>query len=256
MPPPLEALGAIAAMPESALPHADFGDGRRVPVQFILYDLLRHEQALATGSRPGGRSEALRILDLAQAAYGELVGVLVGRADELLETARDGEWSLRDLLRHAIAVELRYAAQVEYAATRRDEDPLAIPDDRLPCDRLAPPEPDFADSRTGGLARVLELLGEARARSNGRLSSVPDAALGRPSFWGKLQMELRMRLQQTAAHLTEVVIQAEKCVDAGLEPERRRILRRCCMTRGSHESWSDQEARALLDARYRRLADA
>lgn len=254
---PLHPLAAIARLPDSALSRQiELDDTRTAPLQFALYDLLRHEQALVAGAE-SARSEIARILDLAQLAYGELVGLLIGRADGLLDTAWDGEWSLRDLLRHAIAVELRYAAQVEYAAIRRDEDPLAIPDERLPCDRLSPPEPEYADSRTGGLTRMLELLGQARVSSDRRLSGSADVVLGRPSLWGKMPMTVRMRLHQVVAHLFEVAIQSEKMlgVDAS-GTEARRILRRCSALRGLHETWSEPSARGELDARYRRLAEA
>lgn len=258
MPAPLDALAHIAAFSDAFLPRqVTLADGTRASIQFVLYDLLRYEQAVAAEGQPVGRSEVARILDLVQMAHGELIGVLVGRPDELLETARDGEWSLRDLLRHAIAVELRYGAQVEWSATREDREPFAIPDQRLPCDRLSPPEPDFADSRTGGMTRMLDLLGMARARSDERLARIPDTALTRPSMWGTLQVTVRLRLHQSAAHLTEVIVQAEKCLaPAGPDPEVRRILRHLCARRGSHERWSDSRARDGLDARYRELGHA
>jgi hypothetical protein len=63
-----------------------------------------------------------------------VVGAVVGRDDSLLDTARDGAWTLRDVLRHAMAVELRYAAQVYYSATRAEKDPVQIPASLLPCD--------------------------------------------------------------------------------------------------------------------------
>ena len=224
-------------------------------VQFVLYDLLRNEQDLAVEVKLQVRTEIERILDLAQMRYGELAGLLAGRGDELLDTARDGEWNLRDLLRHAIAVELRYAAQVEYAATRRDEDPLAIPDERLPCDRLTPPEPDFAASRTGGLLQVLALLGTARAATSRRLGAVPRAALDRPSLWGTLEMSVRMRAHQIAAHLTQVVVQSEKMLGDEHVSDARRIVRQLCAMRGAHELSSDAPRRADLDARYAKVAE-
>lgn len=255
MPAPFDVLVHVADLPDASLSRrVDLADGTGPSIQFVLYDCLRREQALLSGSEPHGRSEIARILDLVQMAYGEVVGLLVGRNDELLETARDGEWSLRDLLRHAIAVELRYAAQVEWASTRSDHDPLAIPEPRLPCDRLSPPEPEFAESRTGGMTRVLEFLGVARARSDERLDRIPDAALTRPTLWGTLPMTLRMRSHQMAAHLTEVVVQAEKCLAPhGTDPEARRIIRHSCAIRGAHERWSAAEARTLIDVDYRRM---
>jgi DinB superfamily len=232
------------------------GPAANAPIQFVLYDLLRHEQALAAGAQPEGRTEIARILDLTQAAYGEIVGVLVGRSDELLDNTRDGEWSLRHVLRHVIAVELRYGTQVEYSALRRDEEPLAIPVERLPCDRPSPPEPQFASAHVAGFRQMLELLGVARMSTDERLAAIPDTALTRPSLWGTQQMTVRMRLHQVSVHLTESVIQSEKCLAAESPSEARRIIRHACVARGAHERWSQPDARADLDACYCRLAAA
>jgi hypothetical protein len=177
--------------------------------------------------------------------------VVVGRDDGLLDTLRDGDWSLRDVLRHAIAVELRYAAQVEYSATRVESDPVEIRPDLLPCDRLSPPEPEFADSRDCGVLELLELLGKARASSDARLAKVPESVLTRPSLWGTVRLDVRMRMHQIAAHLAESAIQIEKIIGGG--GELRAIIRRCCMTRGMHERWSPAKDRALLDESYRAL---
>ncbi|TMC74554.1 MAG: hypothetical protein E6J15_09010 [Chloroflexi bacterium] len=252
MPPPLRELAAVARLDDEALSQKVGVAGNRISRRDALYGLLRREQGMfATGeSRP--RSEVSRILDFAQAAYGDLVGLLVGREDSLLDTGRDGDWSLRDLLRHAIAVELRYAAQVEYSATRAESDPVEIRPGLLPCDRLSPPEPEFAGSRDGGIPDVLELLGKARAGSDVRLANVPDTALTRPSLWGTARIDVRMRLHQIAAHLTESTIQIEKIV--GSAGELRSIIRRCGTTRGMHERWSPAAERAVLDESYRALA--
>ncbi|HEV2251099.1 MAG TPA: DinB family protein [Candidatus Limnocylindria bacterium] len=221
-------------------------------LQFVLYDLLRQEHALGAGTQAG--VEITRILDLAQAAYGDLVGLLVGWPDDVLDGTRDGEWSLRDILRHAIAVELRYGTQVEYAALRRDDQPIAIPPDSLPCDRLSPPEPAYAATRAGGVGEILELLGAARRRTDERLGALPDDTLARPSLWGTQPMTVRMRTHQIAVHLTECAIQSEKCLAAQGALEARRIIRHLCAARGAHERWSDPSARAELDERYRRSA--
>ena len=245
MPPPLDALAAVVRLDGDALA-ADKRSSRRD----ALYGLLRREQAIAALAQPA-RSEVSRILDFAQAAYGDVIGVLVGRDDRLLDSARDGEWSLRDVLRHAIAVELRYAAQVEYSASRADTDPIQIPPELLPCDRLSPPESEFGPSRSGGVLQLLRLLGNARTSTDTRLARLPDAALGRPSLWGKQHSDVRMRLHQIAVHLTETAIQMEKIVGSG--GELRAIIRRCCITRGVHERWSTAADRAVLDDSYRAL---
>jgi len=240
VPPPLAALAAIA--------DAGTTSSRRD----ALYGLLRREQSIATVGGPPPRSEVSRILDFAQAAYGDLIGVLVGRDDELLDDGRDGEWSLRDLLRHAIAVELRYAAQTFYSAKRAETDPVETPANLLPCDRLSPPDPRFARTRSGGINELLELLGTARSASDGQLAEVSDSTLERPSRWGNRLIDVRMRLHQIAVHLSETAIQVEKIV--GASGELRAIVRRCCITRGLHERWSLAEDRATLDDSYRNIA--
>lgn len=241
MPPPLHDLAAIVARHSSS------------SAREALYAVLRREQVTAASAQPA-RSEVPRILDFAQAAYGDLVGVLVGRDDSLLDTVRDGEWTLRDVLRHAMAVELRYAAQVEYSATRAENDPVPIPPHLLPCDRLSPPEPTFTASRSGDILELLQLLGKARAGTDARLVKVPDSALTRGSMWGTEHVEVRMRLHQIAVHLTETAIQIERIVGYG--GELRAILRRCCITRGMHERWSTAEERAALDESYRVMSRA
>jgi hypothetical protein len=243
MPPPLGDLGAVARLDDEALA-GDTRSSRRN----VLYGVLRREQAIAASGEISARSEVSRILDFAQAAFGDVVGVLVGRDDGLLDTARDGEWSLRDVLRHAMAVELRYAAQVEYSATRSENEPVQIPPDLLPCDRLSPPERAFTVSRSGGVLELLQLLGNARAGTDARLAKVPDSALTHPSMWGTQLLDVRLRLHQIAVHLTETAIQIEKIVGSG--GELRAIIRRCCIARGLHERWSRADQRAELDESY------
>lgn len=246
MPPPLVELAAVARTDDEGL----VGD-KRSSRRDVLYGLLRREQAIFASGQSSIRSEISRILDFAQAAYGDVVGAVVGRDDSLLDTARDGAWTLRDVLRHAMAVELRYAAQVYYSATRAEKDPVQIPASLLPCDRLSPPEPKFAVSRTGGVLQLLQLLGNARASSDTRLAELQDSSLTRSSLWGAHLLDVRMRLHQIAAHLTDTAIQIEKIVGRG--GELRAILRRCCITRGSHERWSPAEERTMLDEIYRDL---
>ena len=254
MPPPLHALAALARVADAAIERRAAIDGETASCHFFLFDLLRREQALAA-SREQTRGEVARILDFAQAWYCELAAVLAGRDDALLDTARDGDWSLRDIVRHAIAVELRYAAQVTYSATRADSEPIAIPESRLPCDRLAPPAA-FDESRTAGLVRGLELLGVARDQTHAAIRLVRDDVLDRPSLWGTYRMNVRMRLHQVGAHLAETTVQVEKVLHGEAETESRRILRRAALARGQHERWTTQSERDGLDARYGALADA
>ncbi len=155
----------------------------------------------------------------------------------------------QDLLRHLIAAELRYAEQAVYSAGRRDGDPIPIPEARLPCDRLAPPEHKFGETRSAGFAAVLALFELARARSDEQLGSLGPAVLERPSDWGTLRVDVRTRLHQIAAHIVEGTVQAEKML-ALTAPfsEARAIVRHIWRARGRHERSSSPATLAALDA--------
>jgi hypothetical protein len=218
-----------------------------------LFGALRREQAALVIATPAA-SESGRTLALAQAAYRDIEALIVGGQSDALDTARDGEWTLRDLLRHAIAVELRYCEQVIYSATRKDHEPVGIPAGRLPCDRLSPPDLEYAASKDGDAARVLELLGIARQRTDARLTALSQASLDRPSLWGTLNVDVRERLHQIAAHLVEATIQAEKMLGETSGGEARRIVRRIWATRGMHERVSPRGVLDGLNDQLRGLA--
>ena len=245
-------LGALATMPADALHRRIESWAGRQQVQYLLYWCLRAElDALLKAPAISPPSEIARMLAPAQSAFRDLEGLLAGRPTRLPDELRDGEWSLRDLLRHAIAVELRYATQVHYSAMRREDEPVAIPPERLSGDRLAPPEPEFGDSRTGDIPRMMELLALARTRTDALLSPLPLASLSRLSLWGTNELTVRERIHQITAHLVEVVVQTEKMLQrAGREDgEPRRILRRIRALRGLHELATPAADMGALDAR-------
>jgi len=220
-------------------------------VQFHLYAALRREQRALVESLLSPAGEPAQILSFAQSAYEELVAFLAGR--DVLDSARDGDWTPRDLLRHAIAVEIRYRAQVHWSARRLDQDPVAIPADRLPCDRLNPPEVESADTRTAEMAALLERLGVERRRTDADLVTIPPAALNRPSVWGTAEVDVRERMHQIGVHLVEVLVQSEKMLGSR-ETEARRIARRIAATRGMHVRASPAATIAHLDIQLAELA--
>ena len=239
-------IAALADLPDDALrrPFAAH------PLQFHLYAALRREQRAVVSATADRDREPPLILRFARSAFEELVALLAGR--ELLDSVRDGEWTLRDLLRHAIAVELRYCDQVLWSAQRRDDEPLAIPAERLSCDRLTPPSPEFADAERGDTSRVVELLGRARARTDVCVGDLPRSSLNRPSLWGTMEVDVRERLHQIAVHLVEVIVQAEKMLGER-EPEPRRIVRRITAAREMHERLSPAIELRRLDDELEKL---
>lgn len=241
-------LAVLATLPDADLRRTF--EGRSV--QSLLYSALRREQAaLIVARRP--EREVPAILAFANAAVSELEAALAGRTNELLDHARDGEWTLRDLLRHAIAVEVRYRSQILYSARRPDDSPIDIPNALLPCDRLAPPEAAYGGTLTATLVRMLELLRHARRDSDDALLDVPLGALVRPSRWGGITVDVRERLHQIGAHLVEVIVQTDKMLGTQ-ESEARRIVRRIAAVRGLHERSSDGRTLAHLDAELGALA--
>jgi hypothetical protein len=250
-----KALEALAALPDAALHQVSGPPGEARSVQSLLYAALRREQAAVVASRPQGTSEPDQIMSFARAAYHDLVALLGHEASDVLDTARDGDWSLRDLLRHAIAVELRYREQVLYSAGRRDDEPLAIPASRLPCDRLAPPEPAYAETAAAPMERVLALVGQARQQTDERLATLSQVDLGRPSLWGQLEIDVRERMHQIGVHLVEVILQAEKMIDRTAPgAEARRIVKRIESARAMHQQRSGAAVLSRLDAELEAIA--
>ncbi len=243
------AIASLASLGDAHLDREVGPSEAMAAVRFRLYGALRAEQRAIAEVASAGPTEVVAILAQAQSAFRDLEALLLGRDDALLDSARENEWSLRDLLRHLIAVEFRYCAQVVYSAERGEREPIAIPEVRLPCDRLAPPEREFGATRSAGLAAVLGLFDLARTRSDKTLSRLSTTDLERPSDWGSLRVDVRTRLHQIAAHIVEGTVQAEKMLTQ-VEPfrEARAIVRRIWRARGLHERSNSSAALAHLDA--------
>jgi len=194
--------------------------------------------------------ESRRILALAQRAFGDLRGLLVGLPDDLLDRApREGEWTTRETLRHVFLIERRYAAQTRWATERTNADPIRLGDDRRP----TPAQIDV----TGSVGQILARLGEVRAATNQSLGDLAPAVLARPSSWVGYRVDVRFRLHRFPAHLIEHTIQCEKTLDAlGWRPtEGRHIVRRLASLLGEIDGLGgDAEARKVEQNLVTRLA--
>lgn len=218
--------------------------------RYALYHALEAEQR-AVIDAPRAPSEAARILSLAQAAFGDLCGLLAGRRDDVLDRVpAEGEWSVRRTLAHAIAVERSYRASAGYARDRRPDEPLKLPDDRRP-----PPDPAHT---AGSFGDILERFAEQRAETDATLAPLTDAQLALPTMWGSYEVDLRHRLHRFASHLAEHTGQIEKGLvalgDQGTDA--RRIARRIGYLRGLHERRSAASVLAALDAALAAKAEA
>ncbi|MFI5281804.1 MAG: DinB family protein [Candidatus Dormibacterales bacterium] len=221
---------------------AENPSGETLRVRNALYLLLEREQDAA--ARAIHTTYAAQQLALAQAAFGDLRGLLAGLNEELLDASpAPGEWTVRQTLRHTLEVELSYRTNTEWAIARMDTDPIRRPD-------ALGPRPDESVLE-GGIDAALARLAGARARSDSSLAEINGEALTRPSIWAGHEVDVAFRLRRFASHLVEHTIQIEKALDSlGVQlSEARRILRRISAVRGRHERGTGAEGLADMDAR-------
>ena len=225
------ALAGFAALDETALARPWPFRGHAMDVRYALYRTL--EEAQEAHARLAARPcpESRRILSLAARAFGDLRGLLTGLPADLLDRApREGEWSIRETLRHILLIERRYALQTLYALERADADPMRIPEDRLAGVAAT------VDG-SGGIGELLDRVGAARAETDGQLGDVASARMTRPTTWVHYDVDVRFRLHRFAAHLVEHTVQCEKTL-AGLgwrPPEGCRVARRVAALVGELE---------------------
>ena len=216
-------LTGFAALDEDELMRPWSWGGRPLDVRYALYRALEEAQEAHVHAVANPHPESRRILALAQRAFGDLRGLLVGLQEDLLASApSQGVWSVREVIAHMILVEQRYALHTLYAIERSDAEPVRLPDARLP--PLAPSDDG------GSVGEILARLGTARAETNRRLDNVRVEAMTRPTIWSGCDVDVRFRLHRFGAHVVEHTIQCEKTLAAlgWRPPEGRRIVR--CIT--------------------------
>lgn len=224
------ALQRLAALDERELAQPWHFRDKPTDIRYLLYRTIEEAQGALVSAAAQPHPESRRILSLAQRAFGDLRGLLIGLPGDLLDRAPSGgEWSVREILRHIIVIEGRYAAQTQYAVERADTDPMRIADGKLP----TPAQTDV----TGGILEVLARVDEARAVTDRRLGNLPAAAMTRPTQWIQYDVDVRFRLHRFAAHIVEHTVQCEKAL-ASLSwraTEGRRIVRRLAALLGEVE---------------------
>jgi DinB family protein len=224
------ALERFAALDERELAQPWRFHDKPTDIRYALYRTIEEAQGALVSAAAQPHPESRRILSLGQRAFGDLRGLLIGLPGELLDrTPRDGEWPVREILRHIIVIERRYAVQTRYAVERADTDPIRVADSKLP----TPAQTDV----TGGILEVLARLDEARAESARQLGDLPAAAMTRPTQWIQYDVDVRFRLHRFAAHIVEHTVQCEKALATlgWRATEGRRVVRRLTALLGEVE---------------------
>jgi uncharacterized damage-inducible protein DinB len=221
-------------------------EAQQMEVRNVHWRCFELEQG-ALIAAPPPVSEAAAAVDLAQASWGDLRGLLSGLDDDVLDAdPGGGSWTLRTVLTHVAIVEARYARQVDHAAHRSEDAPVYL-------------NTDFelsGDEQAGGIAVWIDRLEAARAASDAVVVGLQPAQLERPSKWAGHDIDVRFRLHRFSAHLAEHTIHAEKVLRALGQPpsEARQAVRRISFWRGLHERRTPLERLAALDAEEAALA--
>ena len=239
-------LTALAARPEADLdrqwawPGRD-GAGDPLQGRYCYFQILRLEQA-AFATAPAAETEAARLVDEAQAQFGDFRGLLAGISEsDLGRTPGEDWWSPRQLFEHVLSTDRRYADQVAYALSRSEDEPVY---------RTSPiPLTGAGDDAQGSAADLIGRL-EAARRASLPFRAVEAAELRRPTRWAGYDVDVRFRLHRFAEHLAEHSVHLEKVLDAlGIgRSEAWQLTRRISSLRGRHELRTTPEELDRLDA--------
>lgn len=245
----LDLLAALAGYTDDEMARPwDWPGHEGVPLQIRDAHWRIYEgESAAFVAAPALSSEAAAVMDAAQAAYGDLRGLLAGQPDDLLDSPPpNGEWTLRQVLAHILLVDRRYLWQIEYATTRSDAQPVSLK-----------PEVDLeAAEVAGGMRDWLDRMAVTRRDFDGFGRNIGPTALSRPTVWAGYTIDVRFRIHRIAAHLAEHTIHAQKVLRAlGRPPsEAREIVRRISVLRGAHEFRTSAAELDRLDAAHTALA--
>lgn len=210
-------------------------------LRFPLMQAQTDEEVEASRFAPPA-TFAARTQSRAQAAFGDLRGLLAGLPEMVLDDRSAGGWTIRQVLDHCVRAEVRNIAYLQHATTRQDTDPLDVESSVA----LAP------EDRPGGISDWIALLAGTRRQAAGAARRLDDALVVRPAAWAGTIATVEFRLARIAAHYNEHAIECEKVLAAmGLWPaEGRQLARRVSAARGAHELFSAPARLVELDARH------
>jgi len=194
--------------------------------QHELRDLAVRLDALRARKGPP-ESQAERILGQYHLAYRDLTGALAGlRDDDLDRVPAEGEWPVREVLKHMLGAEYGFLGVVQYALAPDRPKGLEEAEERWDSWR---DEHGYRAPKTleGGIADVRNALFEIHRRILRELGPLPDEALEEPAMFWDGEKPIRFRLHRFEAHMVQHTVQVDKSLEwIGRGPtEARRLVR-------------------------------
>jgi uncharacterized damage-inducible protein DinB len=170
--------------------------------------------------------QAQRILAQYHQTYRDLTGALAGVRDEDLDRApAEGEWPLRETLKHMLGAEHGFLAVNRYAlvhhrAGMHDEPP----DEEWPVFRKDYAAP--ADAVDGNIESIRNSFFAIHRRILRELDDVTDAELELPAWFWDADKPIRFRLHRFEEHFRQHTIQLDKTLAVIAPPtEAHRLVR-------------------------------
>ena len=202
-------------------------------------------------------AQAKRILAQYHQAYRDLTAVLAAvRSEDLDRAPAEGEWPLREALKHMLGAEYGFLAVSRLGLERSRSGKTGEPPDEEWEAFRAP----YVEARTGAedlIARgTVDQLRDAfftiHVRVLRELGEITDAEIGAPAWFWDGAMPLRFRLHRFEEHLRQHTIQLDKTLVAidRAPTEAQRLVRNIyhALADLETESGTDDELRASVAA--------
>jgi len=201
---------------------------------------LRETTATVAAARLGAGkpfTEAQRILAQIHEAYRDLTGALAGTSEAEFDAKPPAhQWTLREVLAHALNTEAGILAAIEVALDRARTGGPNEPDEAAFKAKRRP-----AEDPSGSRADALNALFRSHVAILRALDGVADTELATPSwFWEDKGYSIRFRMHRFEEHMRQHTIQVDKTLVALGHPptEAERLVRNLYVALAGLESVS------------------
>lgn len=200
-------------------------EGLRFALLMTHHELRDLAVQLASRAR-GQPTQARRILAQYHQTYRDLTGLLAGvRTDDLERAPAEGEWPLRETLKHILGAEHGFLAVSRFALVHhRDGKHEEPPEEKWEIFRR-----DYAapkDAVDGTIENIRNSFFAIHRRVLTELDDVTDAELEQPAWFWDGAMPIRFRMHRFEEHLRQHTIQLDKTIGAIRPPtEAHRLIR-------------------------------